>query len=118
MARDLSFWKKKKNVQIKNSEIYEGLSKGKYLDCVYEIPSEQILQDITYEFAEWEQLNGFCFERHYESFQIFITNQFVRVDCYSMTEQSMNKIIDILLKYGCPLYDAAIDVRFDGDANN
>ena len=43
-----------------------------------------------------------------------MTKQFVRVDCYSMTEKNINKIIDVLLKYECPLYDAAIDVRFDG----
>jgi hypothetical protein len=118
MARDLSFWKKKENMHILNRDIYEELSKGNYLDCVYEIPSEQILQDIKYEFAEWEQLNDFCFENNYESFQLYITKQFVRVDCYSMTEQNINKIIDILLKYECPLYDATIDVRFDSDAYN
>ena len=42
-----------------------------------------------------------------------ITKQFVRVDCYNLTEYNMNRIIDIMLKYECPLYDAAIDVRFD-----
>lgn len=114
MARDLSFWKNKRGIQIKNSDIYKDLSDGKYLDYICEIPSEQILQDITCEFAEWERLNEFCFENRHESFQVFITKQFVRVDCYSMTEQNMNKIIDILLKYDCPLYDAAIDTRFDG----
>ena len=43
-----------------------------------------------------------------------ITDQIVRVDCYGMTEYSMNKVIDILDKYNCPLYDSTIDVRFDG----
>lgn len=62
-------------MQIKNSEIYEELSKGKYLNCVYEIPSEQILQDITYELAEWEHHNDLSYENHYESFQIFMTKQ-------------------------------------------
>ena len=47
-------------------------------------------------------------------FQLMITDQFVRVDCYGMTEYSMNKVIDILDKYNCPLYDSTIDVRFDG----
>ena len=115
MARDLSFWKEKNSVQIKNSDIYTDLSDGKYLDYICEIPSEQILQDIACEFAEWDRLNDFWFENQSEAFEVYITKQFVRVDCHSMTEQNMNKIIDILLKYDCPLYDAAIDVRFDGN---
>lgn len=118
MARDLSFWKKKENIHIINRKVYEELSKGNYLDCVYEIPSEKILQDIKYEFADWEQLNSSCFENNHESFQLYITKQFFRVDCYSMTEQNINRIIDILLRYDCPLYDASIDVRFDSNVCN
>ena len=114
MARDLSFWKEKRDTQIKNSDIYEDLSNGKYLDYIYEIPLEHILQDLTCAFAEWNRLNDFCFENQNEAFQLYMTKQFVRVDCYSMTEKNINKIIDVLLKYECPLYDAAIDVRFDG----
>lgn len=113
MGRDLSFWKTKKDLHIKNSEIYEDLTKGKYLDHICEIPSEQILQDFKCEFAEWKHSDDSYFENGDEAFELFISKQFVRVDCYSMTEQNMNKIIDILLKYDCPLYDAAIDVRFD-----
>lgn len=114
MARDLSFWKKKNNIQIKNSDIYRDLSNGKYLDYICEIPSEEILQDIVCGFSRWRRLNNYCFAKGNASFELFITKQFVRADCYNMTEKDMNKMIDILLKYDCPLYDAAIDIRFDG----
>ena len=43
-----------------------------------------------------------------------LTKQFARFDCYFMSEDDMNKIIDIMIDHGCPLYDSAIDVRFDG----
>ena len=114
MARDFGFWKEKQDVQRKNSDIYNDLSNGKYLDYINEIPLEHILQDIVCEFAEWNRSADFYFEKQSEAFELYLTKQFVRVDCYSMTEQNINKIIDVLLKYDCPLYDAAIDVRFDG----
>lgn len=113
MGRDLSFWKKKEDLQVKNSEIYEKLTKGKYLDCICDIPSQRILQDFKSEFAEWEYFDDLYFEKGDEAFQLLITKQFVRTDCCGMSQQNMNKIIDILLKYECPLYDPAIDVRFD-----
>ena len=98
MGRDLSFWKEKRKLQIKNSEIYEELTKGNYLDCICDIPSTQILQDFMLEFAEWEHLDDSYFEKGNESFQLFVTKQFVRADCYGMTEENVNKIIDIMLK--------------------
>ena len=115
MARDLNFWKTKKDLMISNSEIYKNLTKGKYLDYICDIPSKQVLEDFKIEFSEWKYSDDLIFSKGQESFQLLITNQFVRADCYSMSEQNMNKIIDILLKYDCPLYDAAIDVRFDGN---
>lgn len=114
MSRDLSFWKIKKVTQVRNSEIYLELSNGKYLDYVDELPMDQILEDFINVFRDWKMQKGLYFEKLDEGFQLMITKQFVRVDCYGMTEYSMNKIIDILDKYKCPLYDSAIDVRFDG----
>ena len=48
MARDFGFWKEKRDVQIKNSDTYNDLSDGKYLDYMDEIPLENILQDIVW----------------------------------------------------------------------
>ena len=64
-------------------------------------------------FDSWSSKDDGYFENSDEAFQLMITKQFVRVDCYNLTEYNMNRIIDIMLKYECPLYDAAIDVRFD-----
>ena len=49
------------------------------------------------------------------SFQIITTEQFVRFDCYGgIIRGDINIIIDILLKYGCPLYDPQIGICFGG----
>lgn len=45
--------------------------------------------------------------------ELFITDQFVRFDCYNVTYEFMNLIIDIMAKYECPLYDSTISVRFE-----
>lgn len=113
MARDLSFWKVKENTQEENSQIYKMLSEGKYLDYIEKLPSEQILQDFKVAFKEWEMTDDFWFENGDEKFQLFLTEQFVRTDCYSMAEENLNKIMDILFEYDCPLYDSSIDVRFE-----
>lgn len=113
MARDLSFWKTKEDVDIKNSEIYMKLSEGEYLDCIADLPIKQILQDLRNAFVEWENVDDSYFTKGEAEIQLFVTEQFVRADCYSVTEKDMNKIIDTLLVYDCPLYDSLIDVRFD-----
>lgn len=40
------------------------------------------------------------------------TIECVNFECYSVTIENMNRIIDIMNKYGCPLYDSAISTRF------
>lgn len=113
MSRDLSFWKYRELGNATNKEIYYELSQGRLLDCLEEIPVDQIFIDFKNEFFSWRSQDDKYYENNNEAFQLMITKQFVRVDCYNLTEYNMNKIIDIMLKYECPLYDAAIDVRFD-----
>ncbi len=59
-------------------------------------------------FKEWNIQTILYFEKETEACQLIITDQFVRVDCYGMTEYSMNKVIVILDKYNCPLYDSTM----------
>ncbi|MBD5134415.1 MAG: hypothetical protein HDT39_00420 [Lachnospiraceae bacterium] len=114
MGRDLSFWRIKGTTDISNREIYIKLSDENTLDFIDEIPVEQIMDDFKIEFRDWHIEDNWDFEKGHESFQLMLTKQFVRVDCYSVSEFNMNRIIDIMQKYKCPLYDSAIDVRFEG----
>ena len=112
MARDLSFWKEKSSFEGKASDTYRALLNGVQLDYVCELPADKILSDVKSVFSDWEQIDTYNYEKNGAAFEIFATNQICRFDCYSLTEADMNKIIDIMLEYDCPLYDAAIDVRF------
>ena len=113
MSRDLSFWKTSKKAKSDDKTIYEALSCEEYLEFIDDIPVSDIQQDFNKVFRDWENHNNKFYEKGSESFELMLTKQFARVDCYGMTENSMNKIIDILNEYNCPLYDSAIDVRFD-----
>lgn len=39
-------------------------------------------------------------------------NSFV-LECYGVSEDNMNKLIDIMIDFDCCLYDSSIDVRFE-----
>ena len=113
MGRDLSFWKSNNKAVMDDKSIYTALSNEQYLEIVDELPILQIQNDFNSVFKEWENNNNQFYERGNESFDLMVTKQFVRADCYEMTESSMNKIIDIMIEYDCPLYDSMIDIRFD-----
>jgi len=114
MSRDLSFWRTSTEVEADNRATYVALSNAKHLTYVDEIPAAKITAAFKDAFQDWENDGSGFYENGRESFQLMITKQFVRADCYDMTKRSMNTIIDIMLEYGCPLYDSTIDVRFDG----
>ncbi|MFB6366438.1 hypothetical protein ACFCP7_20665 [Paenibacillus elgii] len=82
------------------------------------MPISQIIKDIQEEFRDWTITNH-DFEKDGKGvFQLFTTEQFVRVDCYGVSGDDMNKLIDILLKYDCPLYDPQVSERFDEHATS
>lgn len=112
MARDLSFWKENESPEMKASDVYKALLGGEKLDFVCELPTEQILSDVKKEFSDWNQIDAYNYEKDDAAIEIFANDQIFRFDCYSVSEADMNKIIDIMLSYECPLYDSAIDVRF------
>lgn len=113
MSRDLSFWRCKGAINETNEYIYTELSNENYLNYLEDLPIDDILNDFNLEFQSWRGRDEYYYENGEEAFQLMITKQFVRTDCYNLSEHNMNKIIDIMLKYDCPLYDAVIDVRFD-----
>ena len=112
MGRDLSFWKEKEASEMKASDVYKALIDGEKLDFVCELPTEQILIDVKKAFSDWDQIDAYNYEKDDAAIEIIANDQIFRFDCYIVSEADMNKIIDIMLSYECPLYDSAIDVRF------
>lgn len=113
MALDLSFWKYEKVVNYKPHDVYVSLSDGKTVSGVATLPIEKIRVKINEVFGNWEKLDDNHLVFDDEVIEIFTTDQFVRFDCYGVSEDNMNKLIDIMLEFDCRLYDSSIDVRFD-----
>lgn len=113
MSYDLAFWKTVKKTDMPNHKIYEILSDGGRVDGLCEIPYENIIKDMRQAFADWH-IHGNEYEKSDgQYFEVTYSNQFFRVDSYGVTADELNRIIDVLAKHGCPVYDASIDVRFD-----
>lgn len=116
MSMDLNFWKYKENVTHDHEAAYQtACCDGKLMKELETLPIAEILKKISAAFSNWTiQEDGKYFEKEgHGAFQIFTTPQIVRFDCYGMQENDMNTLMDILIDYGCPLYDPQISTRFD-----
>ena len=116
MSMDLNFWKYKKGMLHDNNRIYsKACCDGELVEELENLPIDEILDKIASVFSDWTVLD----KGHYEkegrgAFEIFTTSQIVRFDCYDMQEADKNSLMDILIDFGCPLYDPQISTRFDG----
>ena len=111
--RDLSFWKYKTDTVQNDEAVYNKLIAGIKVDEVEQLPVKNILLNIKDVFGEWNWTSQTTLEKDEQMIEIFMTEQIVRFDCYSVTNENMNLIIDIMNKYGCPLYDSSISIRFE-----
>ena len=113
MSYDLAFWKTTRKMDVPNHRIYEILSDGGHVDGLCEIPCKDIIRDMQQAFADWHVHENIYEKSDGQYFEVTCTVQFFRVDCYGVIAEELNQIIDVLAKYGCPVYDASLDVRFD-----
>ncbi|MFG6392990.1 MAG: hypothetical protein K1W24_02190 [Lachnospiraceae bacterium] len=116
MGMDLDFWKYKEGASHNDGKVYElACCDGKVLEELENLPSDSILEDIAYAFKGWDAIDRYNYESKNTSgsFQVFTTGQIARFDCYGMENKDINLIIDIMHKYGCPLYDPQVPQRFD-----
>jgi len=111
MSYDMSFWKTKKTLTQTPKEIYLALSDGEEVDGLCSLPIDEIRSAFEEEFKSWKK-DGNFFEKGSQSFELTMTDQFVRVDCYGVEMDNLNRIIDIMLKFDCPFYDSSINTRF------
>lgn len=116
MSVDLNFWKYKENTEHHHETVYQAACcGGEVMEELEFLPIDDILNKVATAFSDWTiQDGGKYFEKEgYGAFQIFTTSQIVRFDCYGMQEDDMNSLMDILIDFGCPLYDPQISERFD-----
>jgi len=114
---DLDFWKYKAGVPHDDGAVYErACCDGEPVEGLEELPIDRILARVAAVFSDWTVRDG---GRDFEkegrgAFQIFTTPQIVRFDCYGMGEGDLNRLMDVPMEFGCPLYDPQISTRFDG----
>lgn len=115
MSYDLNFWRYQPGTQMDHRAVYEKLCDGDRVQGLEDLPIDAIKARIVETFSqEWRQLDQNSWEGESASFQVYTTSQLFRVDCYGVSADDMNKIIDVLAEFDCPLYDPQVDRRFDG----
>lgn len=116
MSMDLNFWKYQNDVSLDNATVYQkACCDHEDVEGLEVLPAEDILAEAARIFHDWNSLDPFNYESNADhgSFQISITPQTVRFDCYSMDQTDMKRFSSIMSKFGCPLYDPQQGVRFD-----
>lgn len=116
MSRHLAFWKYDDGIYYDNQQVYEEVCcDGKSLKGLFELPVNDILGRVNEVFSNYEKLDEYNYESTDGDFTVIVTEQAVLFDCsWSLPEPELNKIIDIMLEFDCPLYDPQISMRFDG----
>ena len=115
MSVDLSFWKYKADVVHEDDKVYSlACCDGELMEGLEPLPIEEIFKEIAARFSDWATSDRSHYEKEGRgAFEIFTTPQIMRFDCYGMQDADMNALMDVLLGFGCPLYDPQIATRFD-----
>lgn len=117
MSVDLNFWRYKENAaRDDHSAVYQTVCcGGALMEELEPLPIGEILEKVAAAFSGWTVRNqGRDFEKPGRgAFQIDTTPQTVRFDCSGMQAADMNALTDLLIEFGCPLYDPQISTRFD-----
>ena len=115
MSYDLNFWRyEHESAAHDHQAVYERLSGGEFVEGLREIPVAEILKKIAQVFTAlgWTSESANDWEGEDGAFQIYVTPQFLRFDCYGMNGEDMNRLIEIGGEFGLPLYDPQITARF------
>ncbi len=113
MGRQLVFWKYEDNVRLDDKKVYEKICDQEDIDGLLPLPINEILLQINSVFSRYNKLDDYNFESANGSFTLYITERSVIFDCsWGLPEAELNKMIDIMNEFGCPLYDPQIEVRF------
>ena len=116
MGRQLAFWKYENGIALDAGEVYQkSCVEGVSVSGLAQLPVNEILAKAKKVFREYERLDDYNYGGLEGNFTIYANPQSVVFDCsLRMNETELNKIIDLMKGFGCPLYDPQIAVRFDG----
>jgi hypothetical protein len=114
MSYDLNFWRYKPGVSLDHQSVYDRLCDGVAIDGLEDLPIDQMARRVREVFSDWQRLDEVTFEGGERgSFQLYLTPQLFRVDCYGMDGEDMNRLIDLAQEFHCPLYDPQVGQRYN-----
>ena len=112
---ELVFWKYLEEVYLNHQEVYEAIGEQDFIEGLEELPVEVIINRIASVFSKWERVdeNSWKNNNGVGAFQVKTTPQSVQIDCYGTEGKTMNKLVDIMEEFKCPLYDPQVPERYD-----
>jgi hypothetical protein len=114
MSYELVFWRYKPGVNPDHLRVYNSLCDGAAVDELEQLHTERMVDRVGVVFSDWQKLDDLTFDGGDRGgFQLSITPQSIRVDCYGMEGEDMNQLIEIAHEFGCPLFDPQAGKRFD-----
>jgi hypothetical protein len=112
---ELLFWRYLEEIYLNNQEVYEALVEKEEVDGLAVLPIEVIVNRINSVFSDWERVdeNSWKNSKGKGAFQVTTTSQSVKIDCYGTEGKTMNKLVDVMEEFKCPLYDPQVPQRYD-----
>ncbi|WP_295153742.1 hypothetical protein [uncultured Ruminococcus sp.] len=119
MGRYMSFWKYEPDAVHNDENIYaQACEEVGNISGLQTLPTADILAEINRVFSDYDKLDEYNYESGKGAFTVSVTPQTVTFDCvWSMGGDELNKLIDIMLGFGCPFYDPQLSTRFDEGKN-
>lgn len=119
MSYDLWFWRQTKPLTLSLDEVCEELSLENEIDGIEMLPINRIKECLLSEFPDIDdQLSSMTWEGDGSYFDVTwpANRSHVSVSCgYKLLENpdSLNRIIELMSKFGCALYDPQTGERYE-----
>lgn len=113
---ELVFWKYLEEVYLNHHEVYETISEEQaVIEGLEVLPVQVILNRIASVFSKWEKVDDSSYKNNdgVGAFHIRTTPQSIKIDCYGTEGKTMDKLVNIMEEFKCPLYDPQVPERYD-----
>lgn len=112
---ELLFWKYEEGVYLNHHIVYESLDDNEQVEGLEQLPVDVILNRINSVFSKWERVDENSWKNNDGpgAFCVKTTPNSVKIECYGTVGTTMDKLVDVMDEYKCPLYDPQIPERYD-----
>lgn len=112
---ELVFWNYIDGIYLNHQEVYEAIEEQQEVEGLEELPTTVILNRINSVFSKWERVDEYSWKNNSGpgAFCVKTTPQSIKIDCYGTEGKTMDRLVDLLEEFKCPLYDPQVPERFD-----